>query len=189
MIATAIATSLVLGQASLPKYSIADGDVWKFTVKAKNEMQPYSTAGALTVSFKQKSDTVLAMLISHDVVMEAQGQSAPSGKQESYWEVSKGLSPTGSGEGMNQFGPELMSILLLPTKATETYMIPIERSVYTTKSVEEKDFIKVTSNVKSPISEHVIERWLDAKTFRLVKGKCVTKSAIGNTTYELNPAK
>jgi hypothetical protein len=185
--ATLVLTSL-LSFNNLPAYKIADGDTWKFNVKAKAEIQPYTYGGTLTVGFKSKGQ-LWDMTINHKVMFEANGEKGPGPEQVSVWEVQPTLYPTGTGEGANTFGDQLMGILFMPDKAQVQCSILASNAVFNTTSATENEMLKVTSKIEHPTGQHTIDRWLDPKTLKLVKAKCVTKNATGLITYELTPIK
>jgi hypothetical protein len=158
-------------------------------VKAKADVQPYSIGGTLTVKTNIKGDDLWMMEINHKLEYIADGQTSPGGDQPSIWEVKPNLSPTGSGQGANMFGDQLMACLLLPMTDKERYPLFGDNVLFASATMKVEEMIKVTSKVSSPTGEHTIERYLNAKTLKLMKAKCESKSALGKIVYELLPSK
>jgi hypothetical protein len=191
----AVLTSLVLlaisktQNTALPKYNLVDGETLSFKVAGKVEIQPYAIGGTLTLKTKKKGNDLWMAEITHNTEFIAEGETSPGGPQMSVWEMEPNLKPTGSGEGANLFGEQLMAILVLPTQEKEKFPYFSDSSVFVTTATKDGDFIKVTSKISNPGGEHVVDRFLNAKTLKLVKGKCLSTTGIGKTTYELSPIK
>lgn len=179
---------MVAPAPAIPTYNFKDGETWTFKVKGKAEIQPYGVAGPLTVKFS-KGPKGWMMTLNHKTEMEMNGETGPGQEMTGVFGVDSQLIPDGSGEGALMFGDQLLAALAMPTK--EEVKLPLlgDAVTFTTKAVEEKEFIKVTSQCKGLVGQHVVERWIDAKTSRLVKAKVVSTMAIGKINYELLPVK
>jgi len=183
------ATLPTAGEA-LPSYGYKSGDVLTFKVNAKAEIQPYGIGGILTVKLTEKTPGKLwNMELNHKTEFVADGQRSPGQEQMAIFETTPNLMPTGAGQGMLMFGDQLAAILVLPTEAEMKLPIFTDRSVFKTTSTKDDKFVKVTSAVTDVTGTHTVDRYLDIKTMKLVKAKCVTKNATGLITYELSPAK
>lgn len=185
----ALANSLRPVQEAFPKYGFEDGKTYTYTVKAKAEIQPYSIGGKLKLKLTSKDDDKSMLELVHDVEFIQGSERGAGGTQASIWEVFKSLRPTGSGEGANQFGEQLMATLLMPVAAKESYPFfgTSCSATSTVKTTEEA--IVVTSKLVSPSGTTTVERTLDAKTRVLVKSKCESVMAIGKINYELTLVK
>lgn len=180
-----IASAFTTTQDSFPKYGFENGKTYTYTVKAKAAIQPYTIGGKLKLKLTSKDEDKSMLELSHDVEFIADGQSGAGGNQTSVWEVFKSLRPTGSGEGANQFGEQLMATLLMPVAAKESYPF-FGTSCAVASAVKTVDeTIVVTSKLVSPSGTTTVERTLDAKTKILIKSKCESAMAIGKISYEL----
>jgi hypothetical protein len=191
MIAAVSALALVsmYQQPSFPAWGYKAGDSQKFSVNGKVEIQPYSTGGTLTLTVLPKSDSTVWLKIDHDVVMEAAGEKSSAGVMSSQWEMDRYFVPTKVGEGSNIMGPQLMAILTLPKQEKETSDYFGPRSAVVSKVAKDGENLKVTSVHQFVGGTSEVERVLDGKTNKLIKGSCVTKNALGKTVYELKPIK
>jgi hypothetical protein len=188
--ALALAPSVAFQAIPLPKYNLVDGESLSFKVKAKAEIQPYSYGGKLTLKFKAKEEGKLWMTeIVHQEMMEMNGESGPGANTMSIWEMNSALRPTLSGQGANVFGLQLMACLWLPSEEKEQTQVFGDMWQVATTATKVDTMIQVTSKVTEQVATHVIDRFLDAKTMKLVKAKCVTKNATGQIVYELLPTK
>lgn len=172
-------------QESFPKYGFEDGKTYTYTVKAKADIQPYSIGGKLKLTVTSKGDEKSTLNLTHEVMFIQGNETGQGNAEPSIWEVNKRLVPTGSGQGANQFGQQLMASLALPSAASErTYFFGAQgNSVSTVKTTEKA--ILVSSKITDVSGTHTIERTLDPKTKVLLKSTCVSALAIGKTTYEL----
>lgn len=189
LFASLILASTLASTSTLPTYALTDGETWSFRVKAKADIQPYSYSGLLTIKFDQKRDSKWIMSINHKEEMEMNGEKGPGNQTLAVWEVTPDLKPTGSGQGANVFGEQLMGSLFLPSQTEERAPLFGMNPLFVTKVEEEKERLKVTSNIKDTSGDHTVDRWLDAKTRKLLQIRCVSSSAIGKITYELLPVK
>lgn len=189
LFASLILSAALMPATTLPTYGLTDGETWSFRVKAKADIQPYSYGGMMTIKFAAKSDGKWTMTINHKEEMEMNGEKGPGNQTLAMWEVTPDLKPTGTGQGANVFGEQLMGSLFLPSAPEERAPLFGMNPVFVTKVEEEKDRLKVTSNIKDTSGDHTVERWLDAKSRKLLQVKCVSSSAIGKITYELLPVK
>lgn len=181
----ALVNSVLPAQDAFPKYGFEDGKTYTYTVKAKAEIQPYSIGGKLKLKLTSKDDDKSMLELTHDVLFVADGQSGEGGTQKSIWEVFKSLRPTGSGEGANQFGEQLMATLLMPVAAKESYPFFGTSCAVTSTTKTTAETIVVSSKLVSPSGTTTVERTLDAKTRILSKSSCVSVMPIGKVTYEL----
>jgi hypothetical protein len=186
--ATLFAMALKTFDEPLPTYALKDGETWKFAVKAKVEIQPYSYGGVLTVTFKSKGK-LYDMVLNYKSEMEMNGEKGPGPEELAIFETDEHLKPTGSGQGAINFGDQLLSILVLPSDGQVRLPLFADSSLFATKATVEKDMIRVTSAISNRYGESTVDRWLDAKTKKLLKAKCSTKNALGITNYELLPIK
>lgn len=180
-----LVNSAVRTQDAFPKYGFEDGKTYVYSVKANAEIQPYTIGGKLKLKLTSKDAEKSMLELTHDVEFIADGQTGAGGTQTSVWEVQKSLRPTGTGQGANQFGEQLMSTLLLPVAAQERYPFFGTSCTATSAVKTSPEWIVVSSKLVSPSGTTTIERTLDAKTKILVKSKCESAMAIGKITYEL----
>jgi len=181
----ALATSIHPTQDAFPKYGFEDGKTYTYAVKAKAEIQPYSIGGKLKLKLTSKDDDKSMLELVHEVEFIQGNERGAGGTQTSVWEVFKSLRPTGSGEGANQFGEQLMATLLMPVAAKESYPFFGTSCGVTSAVKTTADTIVVSSKLVSPSGTTTVERTLDAKTRILVKSTCVSAMAIGKINYEL----
>ena len=180
-----LANSLRPSQDAFPKYGFEEGKTYTYTVKAKAEIQPYSIGGKLKLKVTSKDEDRSILELSHEAVFIADGQTGEGGTQTSVWEVFKSLRPTGSGEGANQFGEQLMATLLMPVAAKESYPFFGTSCAATSTAKGSGETIVVSSKLVSAVGTTTVERILDAKTKVLIKSKCESALAIGKINYEL----
>lgn len=174
---------------AFPAYGFKDGDVWTYTVKAKVEVQPYSTGGVMTLAFgTMPNGKDVKLTVTHKAEMEMNGEKGPGGEFVAVYGMNRSLCPTGGGDGLVSFAPQLLAALLMPNKAEERLAMGGNPFVFASKVEAEKDLTKVSSTAKGQVEEYAIEKWLD-KSGRLVRAKVVTTSGIGKTSFELLPTK
>lgn len=183
--ATVLASILVSRAEAFPTYGFEDGKTYTYSVKAKAEIQPYSIGGKLKLKVTSKDGEKSMLDLLHEVVFIQGNESGPGNPEPSIWEVNKRLVPTGTGQGANQFGQQLMASLALPAAESErTYFFGAQGNSVSSVKVSEKAIV-VSSKITDVTGTHTIERTLDPKTRVLLKSTCVSALGIGKTTYEL----
>ena len=178
------ASALALDEA-FPLYGFEEGKTYTYTVKAKAEIQPYSIGGKLKLKLTKKDDEKSTLDLLHEVMFVQGNESGKGNSEPSMWEVNARLMPTGTGQGANMFGQQLMASLALPSAASErTYFFGAQGTSVSSVKVLEKAIV-VSSKITDVTGTHTIERTLDPKTRVLLKSTCVSALGIGKTTYEL----
>jgi hypothetical protein len=184
-----LTSSLLAPEVALPSYTLTEGDTWKFQVKAKADIQPYSIGGPLTIKFGKRPNGKWSITMNHKSELEMNGDKGPGQEAMAFFEVEPTLLGTGAGEGSLLFGQQLAACLALPGKASTKFTNFDVITEYTSKATEEKEMIKVTSSAKAQTAQYAIEQWIDKKSGKLVQAKCVTTNATGAIRYELLPSK